>query len=322
MSGVRNFKKILSLALVLLLLLCAAACNGAREEGDGLKIVVTVFPEYDWVMQILGDRADGAEVTLLLNNGTDIHSYQPSVSDLVKISECDIFIYVGGNTESWVEDALKNVSNSEMKVICLTEVLSDRVVEDGHEGEADHEHDHESVIDEHIWLSLRNAQRCCEYIADQLAAIDPENADEYKKNTADYCGLLSALDGEYRTAVESAKYNTLIFADRFPFRYLVDDYSIEYFAAFSGCSTETDASFETVAFLVDKLDESGVGSLIVIDGSDGKLANTVKANAASESVVIRTLDSMQSVTASDIKNGTTYLSVMKENLETLKKALN
>jgi zinc transport system substrate-binding protein len=273
-------------------------------------------------MQILGDRTDRAEVTLLLDNGTDVHSYQPSVSDLVTISECDIFIYVGGNTESWVEDALKNVSNSEMKVICLTDVLSDRVVEDDHEGAEDHDHDHEKVIDEHIWLSLRNAQICCEYIADQIAASDPENADEYKENSSNYCNILSALDTEYRTAVDGAKFNALIFADRFPFRYLVDDYSIEYFAAFSGCSTETDASFETVAFLVDKLNETGVGGLIVIDGSDKKLANTVKANSTREGIEIYTLDSMQSVTASDIKSGTTYLSVMKENLDTLKKALN
>jgi zinc transport system substrate-binding protein len=276
-------------------------------------------------MQILGDcadGADGADVTLLLDNGTDVHSYQPSVSDLVTISECDIFIYVGGNTESWVEDALKNVSNSEMKVICLTDVLSDRVVEDDHEGAEDHDHDHEKVIDEHIWLSLRNVQICCEYIADQISACDPENADEYKENAANYCNVLSALDTEYRTAVDGAKFNALIFADRFPFRYLVDDYSIEYFAAFSGCSTETDASFETVAFLVDKLNETGVGGLIVIDGSDKKLANTVKANSMREGIEIYTLDSMQSVTASDIKSGTTYLSVMKENLDTLKKALN
>lgn len=313
-------KKIISVALVAIMLVCAVSCDLEQSDRDGLKIVVTIFPEYDWVMQILGGRADGAEVTLLLNNGTDVHSYQPSVSDLVKISECDIFIYVGGNTESWVEDALKNVSNSEMKVICLTDVLSDRVVKDEHEGEADH--DHENVIDEHIWLSLKNAQKCCEYIADQIAETDPENADEYTENVANYCNLLSSLDGEYKTAVEDAKFNTLIFADRFPFRYLVEDYSLEYYAAFSGCSTETDASFETVAFLVDKLDESGVGSLIVIDGSDKKLANTVKTNAASENVAIHTLDSMQSVTASDIKNGTTYLSVMKENLEVLKLALN
>ena len=133
---------------------------------------------------------------------------------------------------------------------------------------------------------------------------------------------MSALDTEYGTAVDCAKFNALIFADRFPFRYLVDDYSIEYFAAFSGCSTETDASFETVAFLVDKLNETGVGGLIVIDGSDKKLANTVKANSTREGIEIYTLDSMQSVTASDIKSGTTYLSVMKENLDTLKKALN
>ena len=186
MSGVRNFRGILSVILALLLLLCATACNGEREDGNGLKIVVTIFPEYDWVMQILGDRTDRAEVTLLLDNGTDVHSYQPSVSDLVTISECDIFIYVGGNTESWVEDAIKNVSNSEMKVICLTDVLSDRVVEDDHDGAEDHDHDHEKVIDEHIWLSLRNAQICCEYIADQIAACDPENADEYKENAANY----------------------------------------------------------------------------------------------------------------------------------------
>ena len=327
MSGVKNYTRILLVVLAVILVACAVSCDDTPKEHDGLKIVVTIFPEYDWVMQILGERAEEAEVTLLLRNGTDIHNYQPSVADLVTISECDLFIYVGGNSESWVEDALKNVANDEMTVINLTEVLADRVVEeeiaDGMEHDHDHdEEDHGQAIDEHVWLSLENARKCCEHIAKQLSEIDPDNADEYTENATRYCEQLSALDGEYKAAIESAKFNTLIFADRFPFRYLVDDYSLEYFAAFSGCSTETDASFETIAFLVDKLEASGVGSLLVIDGSDGKLARTVIENSSANGVEVRTLNSMQSVTASDIENGITYLSVMKENLEVLKAALN
>lgn len=327
MSGVRIFTKILLVALVAILITCAVSCDNAQKEHDGLNIVVTIFPEYDWVMQILGERTEEAEVTLLLRNGTDIHNYQPSVSDLVTISECDVFIYVGGNSESWVEDALKNVSNDEMTVINLTEVLADRVVEeeiaDGMEHDHEHgEEDHGQAIDEHVWLSLENAQKCCEYISNKLSQIDPDNAQEYAENTTSYCEQLSALDGEYNAAIESAKFNTLIFADRFPFRYLVDDYGLQYYAAFSGCSTETEASFETVAFLVDKLEKSGVGSLLVIDGSDGKLARTVIDNSAAKGVEVRTLNSMQSVTAADMANGTTYLSVMKENLEVLRAALN
>ncbi len=327
MSGVRNFTRILSIVLVAVLLVCSVSCDDMRKEHDGLDIVVTIFPEYDWVMQILGERAEEAKVTLLLRNGTDIHNYQPSVADLVTISECDLFIYVGGNSESWVEDALKNVANDEMTVINLTEVLADRVVEeeiaDGMEHGHDHaEEDHGQAVDEHVWLSLENARKCCEYIAKQLAEIDSDNADEYTENATRYCAQLSALDGEYKAEIESAKFNTLIFADRFPFRYLVDDYSLEYYAAFSGCSTETDASFETIAFLVDKLEASGVGSLLVIDGSDGKLARTVIENSSANGVEVRTLNSMQSVTAEDMANGITYLSVMKENLEVLREALN
>lgn len=327
MSGVKNFTRIFLVVLAVILVACAVSCDDTQKEHDGLNIVVTIFPEYDWVMQILGEHAEAAEVTLLLRNGTDIHNYQPSVADLVTISECDIFIYVGGNSESWVEDALKNVANDKMTVINLTEVLADRVVEEEIADGMEHDHDHDEeghgqAVDEHVWLSLENARRCCEYIAKQLSEIDPDNADEYTENATRYCAQLSALDGEYKAAIESAKFNTLIFADRFPFRYLVDDYSLEYYAAFSGCSTETDASFETIAFLVDKLKTSGVGSLLVIDGSDGKLARTVIENSSAKKVEVRTLNSMQSVTATDMANGTTYLSVMKENLEVLKAALN
>ena len=327
MSGIRNITKILLVALVVILITCAVSCDNVQKDHDGLNIVVTIFPEYDWVMQILGERAEDSEITLLLRNGTDIRNYQPSVADLVTISECDLFIYVGGNSESWVEDALKNAANDEMTVINLTEVLADRVVEeeiaDGMEHDHEHsEDDHGQAVDEHVWLSLENARKCCEYIANRLSEIDHDNADEYTENAARYCEQLSVLDGEYKTAIESAKFSTLIFADRFPFRYLVDDYSLEYYAAFSGCSTETEASFETIAFLVDKLEASGVGSLFVIDGSDGKLARTVIENSSAKKVEVRTLNSMQSVTASDIENGITYLSVMKENLEVLKIALN
>lgn len=320
-------KKIL--ALLLALWIPAAVLSGCAPQDDSaasnkLNIVTTIFPAYDWVREILGAETDRAEITMLLDSGVDLHSYQPTVDDIVKISDCDLFLYVGGESDGWVDDALKNAPNKERKVIRLLDVLGDSAkAEETVEGMQEEEHDHEeeAEYDEHIWLSLKNAQVLVAAISEALQESDPARKDTYAANAAAYAEKLSALDGEYRAAVDSGKYKTLLFGDRFPFRYLADDYGLDYYAAFPGCSAETEASFETVSFLAGKMDALGLPCVLTIEGTQHKIAETIVQNTAQKNQQILTMDSMQAVTANDAASGVSYLSIMEKNLSVLKKAL-
>ena len=265
---------------------------------------------------------------MLLDNGVDLHSYQPSADDMVKVSKCDLFIYVGGESDAWVDDALKSAQNKNMKVINLLDVLGNSVKEEeqveGMQAEEEEKEGEEEgpEYDEHVWLSLKNAKTLCSSITDALCEMDSKNADVYKKNLNEYTKNLDALDKEYQQAVNSAKYDTLVFGDRFPFRYMVDDYSLKYYAAFVGCSAETEASFETIKFLANKVDELGVTTVLTIEDPKHKIAQTVVENTKEKNQKILALNSMQSVTSDDVKNGETYLNVMQSNLDVLKQALN
>lgn len=320
-------KKIL--ALLLALWIPAAVLSGCAPQNDSaasnkLNIVTTIFPAYDWVREILGAETDRAEITMLLDSGVDLHSYQPTVDDIVKISDCDLFLYVGGESDGWVDDALKNAPNKDRKVIRLLDVLGDSAkAEETVEGMQEEEHDHEeeAEYDEHIWLSLKNAQVLVAAISEALQETDPARKDTYAANAAAYAEKLSALDGEYRAAVDSGKYKTLLFGDRFPFRYLADDYGLDYYAAFPGCSAETEASFETVSFLAGKMDALGLPCVLTIEGTQHKIAETIVQNTAQKNQQVLTMDSMQAVTANDAASGVSYLSIMKKNLSVLKKAL-
>ncbi len=305
-----------------------SACSVPGSDDGKLTVVTTIFPEYDWVMNVLGDNPAGAEVTMLVDNGVDIHSYQPSVSDITLIGTCDVFVYVGGESDQWVADALSQAVNKDMIVIDLMDVLSSSVVEEevvegmqaeGEEEEAEAEE--ETEYDEHVWLSLRNAGVIVDAIADALSQADPDNADTYAANAASYNDELTALDARFTDAVAAGSTDTILFGDRFPFRYLTDDYGLNYYAAFVGCSAETEASFETITFLAQKVDELGLHAVLTIDGSDQRIAETIVSNAASSDVQILTMNSMQSVTSADAANGVTYLSVMEDNLNVLTEAL-
>lgn len=305
----------------------ASVPSASQSDEKPLKIVTTIFPEYDWVREILGDKADNAELTMLLDNGVDLHSYQPTADDIIEISDCDLFIYVGGESDGWVEDALKEATNKDMQVINLLDVLGEQVKEEevveGMEAEEEEvEDEDEPEYDEHVWLSLKNAETLCNAITDALEEIDPANKDAYAANAASYLEKLAALDGEYQSMVDNAARKTVLFGDRFPFRYLVDDYGLNYYAAFVGCSAETEASFETVSFLSGKVDELGLPCVLTIEGAQHKIAETIVQNTAEKNQSILTLDSMQSTTSTDVANGTTYLSVMESNLDVLKQALN
>lgn len=312
----------------LLILLCCSACgnkNGDQTASAGrpLRITAAIFPAWDWTKNILGDNPGNIELTLLLDNGVDLHSYQPSVEDILTISSCDLFIYVGGESDRWVTDALKQAKNPEMHVVRMLEAIGEAAREEElKEGmQEEPEDEEEAEYDEHVWLSLRNASMLCSAIAAELSALDPGHAAIYEANTRAYQEKLDELDQAYRQTVTESKLKTLVFGDRFPFRYLTEDYGLDYYAAFSGCSAETEASFETITFLAQKAAELSLPAVLTIEGTDHRIAETIVRNIPGADPQILTLDSMQSVTAKDIEAGTTYLSVMEKDLDILKQAL-
>ena len=322
MTQRKNGALALTLALILLAGTLAGCGEGRAAEPEKLQIIATIFPEYDWVKQLLGDRTEGAELTLLLDKGVDMHSYQPSADDIIRISTCDMFVYVGGESDGWVRDALAGALNQDMVVIDLMEVLGRDVKEEelveGMQAEAC---ETEPEYDEHVWLSLKNAAVLCEAIAEGLADLDPDNAQAYAANAETYRAKLDGLDREYQSAVDGAAVKTLIFGDRFPFRYLADDYGLDYYAAFPGCSAETEASFETVLFLAGKLDQLGLKTVLTMEAPRHRIAETIVENTEAKDARILVMDSMQSATAEDAAGGTSYLSVMESNLGVLKAAL-
>ena len=318
-----------------LLVFCIVTCAGA--EANQINIVTTIFPIYDWVREVVGDNASHANITLLLDNGVDLHSYQPTAQDILAISTADLFIYVGGESDEWVEDVLQSTMNPNLKAINLVDAMgkdikTEEVVEGmehdhDHEDSEDHEehdyeHEHEDEADEHVWLSLRNAGKLTGIIADTLSETDPDYAEYYQENASAYIGKLADLDARYTDTVNCSACKTILFGDRFPFRYLADDYGLTYFAAFSGCSAESEASFETIVFLAGKTDELGLPAVLTIEHPKTRIAETIVQATSAKDQKILVLDSMQGTTVSDIQAGMTYLSVMESNLEVLKEALN
>ena len=330
----KSMKKTVSAAMAALLLLgLLASCGTAPAQRGGLRVVTTIFPIYDWCREILGGQGGAAELTMLLDSGVDLHSYQPTAADMVKIASCDVFLYVGGESDEWVEDALR-AAGREVRAVSLLEALGGAVREEElvegmeaehgreepEEGEA-HGEEEGPEYDEHVWLSLRCASSLTAVLADAFAEADPAHAAEYRKNAADYAARLNALDKAYAEAVAAGTKKTLLFADRFPFRYLADDYGLSYYAAFSGCSAETEASFETIVFLAGKADELGLSRILQIESADGSVARTVIENTRAKDQTVLVLDSLQSVTAEDVRSGTTYLGVMESNLNVLREAV-
>lgn len=330
------------------------------EKGNSNKIsiVCTTFPQYDWVKNILGEEAERFNVTLLLDNGVDMHSYQPAVKDIATAGSSDLFIYVGGESDTWVEDALKEAKNKDLKAINLMETLGNSVKEEevvegmqeereslGHSHEKSskekqeqtqkesHENsqeingqkeaaDEEPEYDEHIWLSIRNAEIMVKNIEKAIEQLDSDNAKVYQTNAENYIKKLDTLDKQYANTIQNAKYKAILFGDRFPFRYMADDYDLKYYAAFAGCSAETMAGFETVTFLAKKADELRLPVILTIENSDGRIAEAVKSNTTKKNQKILAMNSLQSVTKEQFADGITYLQVMQENLSVLSEALN
>ncbi|MEL7609791.1 MAG: metal ABC transporter substrate-binding protein [Bacillota bacterium] len=325
-------KKIISMLLTgLFIAMTLTACGqsgksadstaGASKTADKISIVATIFPPVDFARQIVGDRAD---VSMLLPPASESHSFEPTPQDIIKIQNCDVFIYVGGESDEWVDGVLESMDTSKIKVITLmdcVEVVEEEIVEgmqDEEEAGVSAEGEEAPEYDEHVWTSPRNAKLIVEKISDALSEADAANAGTYKTNTAAYLAKLDELDEAFKNVVDHAARRTIVLGDRFPFRYFADAYGLEYYAAFPGCSTETEASAATVKFLIDKINAEKIPVVFHIELSNEKMANTI-AEATGAKVLL--LNACHNISKADFEAGKTYIDLMRGNVETLREAL-
>ena len=331
-------KRIISLAAALVRAATAALSGCVLEpidRGDKLSIVTTCFPPYDFVRAVTGDSAD---ITMLLSTGADAHSYEPVPLDMAKIQNCDVFVYIGGEGEVWVDKILDSLDTSDMTIIRLFDYI-DPLEEEEVEGASpnghhhhhhdeddsrpgvhhDHDDDDEEEFDEHIWTSPRNAKLCVEGIEEVMCGEFPENAELYRSQGGEYAEKLSQLDRDFGEMTDTASGNTIIVGDKFPFRYLAHDYGLKYYAAFSGCSSESEPSVYTMAFLIDKLLEGDTDVVFYLEFSTKRLAEKLSDAA---DVEMLPLQSCHNVTRDDFRSGVTYIDLMKQNLDNLREALN
>lgn len=327
----KSFKITAVLLALCALLVCLASCGGQdKPSGNDEKkpeIICTAFAPYDWVRTVLGERSENYTVRMLSGKGADMHSYQPTAEDMKSIGDAAMFIYIGGESEKWVADVQKNVGTEKTVFVNLTEALGSAVLEEetALEGSADeHEHEHDGAddneYDEHIWLSVKNAEKLTVYIAAELAKFDPDGKSVYDANAKEYLLKLAALDAEYKKAVRNASRSTVIFADRFPFLYLMKDYGINYCAAFAGCSAESEASFKTISALSRAADEAKTDTIIITETSDGAVADAVISGMTNKGCKKAVMNSMQSVKTAEAASET-YIGIMTNNLASLKQAL-
>lgn len=325
-TEMRRFLKGLAAAFLCAMLMLStfafSGCGEAENQTKKLSVITTVFPVYDWTKNVLGENLENTDLTMLLDSGVDLHSFQPSASDLVKISSCDVFIYVGGESDEWVEKALESVKNKKIITVNLMNLLGDMALEEEEvEGMQSHgEEEEEDAYDEHIWLSLKNASFLVYEIAKGLSKADPANQVAYVANAESYQKSLDKVQNAYTEEFKNYDDVCMLFADRFPFLYLTKDFGFKYYAAFKGCSAESEASFETIAFLAGKVNELGLKNIFVLEGSDEKIAKTVLETAKSDAKILK-LNSMQTTIKKDVEEGASYYDIMKQNLETIANSL-
>ena len=300
---------------------CAKTPAEKTEESGKLKIITTIFPPYDFAKQITGDKAD---VTMLLPLGSESHSFEPSTQDIVAIQNCDIFICIGGESEKWVEKAMDSIDANKVKIISLLDLVDakEEEVVEGMEAEEEEEEEKGGAVieyDEHVWTSPVNAKAITIALSKAICEKDAENAEYYKQNTDAYVKELEQLDKDYRDMMLTAKRDRIVVADRFPFRYLCDEYGIKYSAAFAGCSASTDPSANTVKYLINKVNEEKIPVIFYIEFSQKTVANTVLQSTDAKALE---LHSCHNVSQEDFNNGVGYLELMNRNLEALREALN
>lgn len=310
-------KRLSITAYILLFVFLFSACvqTGSKEQqtysssGDRLTVVCTVFPVYDWIYEIIGEENERFTVRFL-GEKKDTHSYQPSIQDVAAVASCDLLVFVGGESDKWVE---KTVNEHNISAIRLFDVSESTLLREEHL----HGGIAEAEYDEHIWLSLRMAERSVRAISDELCELDPDGAEEYRKNTEQYCQRLRELDAEYMKAAENSEEKTVIFADRFPFRYMMEDYGIKCIAAFPGCSAEQDADFETIAKLSEAVDRFEKETVLVLENSNQAVADTIIKSTEKRTAKAAVMNSCQSV----IEEDADYIEIMQANLKSLKAAL-
>ena len=313
-------RKIILIISALLTCFSITGCNVNKVNSDKIKIVCSTYAPYNWLEEIIKGKEQLYELSLLLKNGEDLHNYQPTVEDIIQISSADLFVCVGGESENWVEDALVEAKNKDLDVVYMMDYLDEDCLHEGHEHHDHEHHEHEEVFDEHVWLSLKNAGEIVEHLAIEINELDSSNSKLYQNNTKVYLNKLDQLDKKYEDSLHDLSNHTLIFADRFPFKYLVEDYHLDYCAAFPGCDAESEASFETITSLIKKVDDLKLSTILIIDDNNYKLANTIINNSLMKNQKILKLDSLQSVSQDKI-NDCSYLEVMKNNFDVLIDAL-
>ncbi len=310
----KKLTAVLTLFFLVVTILTACSVDSTNEDPDKINIISTIFPSYDFAKQIAGENAN---VTMLLKPGMESHDYDPTPQDIIKIQNCDLFIYVGGESDEWVSDILASDEQKPKKVIALMDCV-DKVEEETVEGMEEDDEGDEIEYDEHVWTSPKNAVTITKKISDTLQEIDSENAKEYEKNTVSYCAKLSSLDSKFQKIVDKAKRKTLIFGDRFPFRYFADEYELNYYAAFPGCSSETEPSASTVSFLIDKVKKENIPVVFYIEFSNEKIADTICEDTAARKLLFH---SCHNITQEEFDNGISYVELMNQNAKNLEEAL-
>ncbi|WP_039953933.1 metal ABC transporter substrate-binding protein [Brachyspira hampsonii] len=331
------------LILIFIISVLSISCNTNKSSNDAdtnkennkIKVVTTIFPIYDFTRNIAGDNVN---LQMIIKPGIEIHSFNTTPADVIDIQNADVFIYIGGESEEWAEKVVSSMDTNGKKIIRLIDyvkALDEEIVEgmehdedhdheeeanhNEHENAAEESHTHEGIYDEHIWTSPKNAELMVSAICNALSEIDSDNADIYKSNADKYNQELTVLDNEIRNAVNSSKRKNIVFGDRFPFRYLAEEYGLEYRAPFNGCSSQVDASPKTIAYLINYIKDNNIPYLYYIELSNEKIANTLIEQTGAKKLK---LHSGQNVSKEEFDSGVTYLSIMRDNLESLKKGLN
>lgn len=317
----KNFNTFLVFFFACFLILCSTGC-GTKEisgnlESDKLKVIATIFPQYDFVRAVAGDKV---ELRMLLSPGVESHGFEPTLQDISDIEKSDLFIYVGGESDEWVNDVLSTVNSSSLKTISLIDAVStlkEEEVEGMEEDENEHEEE-ENEVDEHVWTSPVNAIKIVNKICDTLCELDVENSEYYKSNASEYVKKLEKLDSDFLEVVENARVKTLVFAERFPFRYLTEQYGLKYYAAFKGCSSNSEPSLATINFLAQKVKDEKISKVLYTEFSNGNVADAICNMTGSTKAE---LHSCHNVSKEDFNNGVTYLELMERNVDVLREVL-
>lgn len=301
-------KKLICLIMAFCMIFIISGCsNNQTQEKDKLSIVAVSFPEYDFARAVAGDLAD---IKMLIPPAGEAHGYEPTVSDIKAVSDCDLFIYTGGESDTWTENLLNSANNKSLKTLAMTDYVE---IKNTHS----HNH-HKYTVDEHVWTSTENAGLIVNAIKDTLSEIDEKNKETFEENSKAYCEKLNKLDLNIRTITENTDKNTLVFGDRFPLTYFADAYSLEYLSAFNGCSEDTEASAQTIAQLIDYVKENNIPVVFTNELSNTAIAEQIAKETGAE---VRTFYSCHKVSKDDFESGKTYIDIMSRNIENLDVAL-